>query len=90
MNFDSVPSNRFTFIKESNTFVAELSDFREFDVLQRNDRYPCHQGFAIKSTKTGKTVDFLLWDKQYDGENELISIKFTSSCGTYKAVLFND
>jgi hypothetical protein len=80
--FDSIPSNLFSYNPNTKTFFAEVSTLNGYDILQRVHEDPRSRGFAMKSTKTGVEVPFYFIDKlqdleEYDGE--LVGWRF--SCG---------
>ncbi len=89
-SFNPIPSNLFTYSADTRNFVTEASDLREHDFLQRINYYPDGRGFSIKSTKTGKTVDFLLTSTGYDAEGEVQAWLFHSVDRVYLATIFND
>jgi hypothetical protein len=88
-SFNPIPSNLFTYSADTRNFVTEASDLKEHDILQRINYYPDGRGFSIKSTKTGKTVDFLL-ARTERSEGEVQAWQFQSADGAYSATIFND
>jgi len=86
-----ISSSRFSF--KDNTFSAEASDFgRRFELGRVYDD-ACDEGFSIVSAKTGKIAVFALYNREEDGEGDLVSWVFrcvTPGLTHLKAVIFND
>lgn len=67
-----ISTRRFTFVKESKTFVAESSDFRGTGVSGRVYDDACDEGFVLVSERTGQKILCLWSGGKRDRENELL------------------
>lgn len=85
-------SSRFFFNKETNTFVAEISELgRSFDLGRVYDD-ACDIGFTIISEKTGNPAVFALsnTNQSEGGYDSWDFICVTPGLKNLKAVIFND
>jgi hypothetical protein len=85
-----ISSSNFTF--KNNTFIAEASDLRNFELGRVYDD-ACDAGFTIVSEKTGKHVVFAETDADVDSEGDFLAWNFvavTKGFEKLKVVIFND
>lgn len=90
------PSNLFTF--QFGRFNAEASDLGNRHLQPLYDD-ACDVGFAIQSSKTGKTVVYVLVHTEVNADDEICyweyeptydSIRWIPECANTRAMIFND
>lgn len=67
-----ISTSRFTFHRETKTFVAEASDFSRMDLAGRVYDDAADAGFVMVSERTGQKILCLYSGDKRDGENELL------------------
>lgn len=70
---DIIPSDIFTYDKESNQLLSELSTLKSWDLFRPIYDDACDAGFAVQSTRTSKIVTFFHSKEERDEEGELIA-----------------
>jgi len=79
-----IDSNRFTYSKETQTFVVDLSD-----VQAEANEYGLAV-FCIRSTRTGDIRLFNFEGVDYDHEGDVAGYRFVNASQGLRALLIND